>query len=159
MRSLLPGLNFNAAWTSSSNDYLMNKTNFEYGSSIGANLLNVLRAPTINKVNELNTEVIKEQRLALSMAVLSQVHISNINYQMATEEYETSDRYYEVSKKITDQVRNAQKIARFGELELIREEASLLVAELRRDIAFSKVQFSVAQVYTSVGVDLSLIHI
>ncbi|NDA22600.1 MAG: hypothetical protein EBZ19_03385, partial [Proteobacteria bacterium] len=29
MRSLLPGLNFNAAWTSSSNDYLMNKTNFE----------------------------------------------------------------------------------------------------------------------------------
>ena len=155
MRSLLPGLNFNAAWTSSSNDYLMNKTNFEYGSSIGANLLNVFRAPTINKVNELNTEVIKEQRLALSMAVLSQVHISNINYQMATEEYETSDRYYEVSKKITDQVRNAQKIARFGELELIREEASLLVAELRKDIAFSKLQFAIAQIYTSVGIDVT----
>ena len=155
MRSLLPGLNFNAAWTSSSNDYLMNKTNFEYGSSIGANLLNVFRAPTINKVNELNTEVIKEQRLALSMAVLSQVHISNIEYQMALEEYETADRYYDVSRKITEQVRNAQKIARFGELELIREEASLLVAELRRDIAFSKVQFSVAQVYTSVGVDVT----
>ena len=32
IRSLLPGLNFNAAWTSSSNDYLVNKTNFEYGS-------------------------------------------------------------------------------------------------------------------------------
>ena len=89
------------------------------------------------------------------MAVLSQVHISNIEYQMALEEYETADRYYDVSRKITEQVRNAQKIARFGELELIREEASLLVAELRRDIAFSKVQFSVAQVYTSVGVDVT----
>ena len=155
MRSLLPGLNFNAAWTSSSNDYLMNKTNFEYGSSIGANLLNVFRAPKLKEVNEMNTEIIKEQRLALSMAVLSQVHISNIEYQMALEEYETADRYYDVSRKITEQVRNAQKIARFGELELIREEASLLVAELRRDIAFSKVQFSVAQVYTSVGVDVT----
>ena len=155
MRSLLPGLNFNTTWTSSNNDYLLNKGNFEYGSSIGANLLNVFRAPTINKVNELNTEVIKEQRLALSMAVLSQVHISNINYQMATEEYETSDRYYEVSRKITDQVRNAQKIARFGELELIREEASLLVAELRKDIAFSKLQFAIAQIYTSVGIDVT----
>ena len=155
MRSLLPGLNFNAAWTSSSNDYLMNKTNFEYGSSIGANLLNVFRAPRLKEVNEMNTEIIKEQRLALSMAVLSQVHISNIEYQMALEEYETADRYYDVSRKITEQVRNAQKIARFGELELIREEASLLVAELRRDIAFSKVQFSVAQVYTSVGVDVT----
>ena len=155
MRSLLPGLNFNAAWTSSSNDYLMNKTNFEYGSSIGANLLNVFRAPRLKEVNEMNTEIIKEQRLALSMAVLSQVHISNIEYQMALDEYETADRYYDVSRKITEQVRNAQKIARFGELELIREEASLLVAELRRDIAFSKVQFSVAQVYTSVGVDVT----
>jgi hypothetical protein len=133
----------------------MNKTNFEYGSSIGANLLNVFRAPRLKEVNEMNTEIIKEQRLALSMAVLSQVHISNIEYQMALEEYETADRYYDVSRKITEQVRNAQKIARFGELELIREEASLLVAELRRDIAFSKVQFSVAQVYTSVGVDVT----
>ena len=155
MRSLLPGLNFNASWTSSSNDYLMNKTNFEYGSSIGANLFNVFRAPKIKKINKKTTEIIQEQRLALSMAVLSQVHISNIEYKMALEEYETSKRYYDVSRKITQQVRNAQKIARFGELELIREEASLLVAELRKDIAYSKVQFSIAQVYTSVGIDVT----
>ena len=155
IRSLLPGLNFNASWTSSSNDYLVNKTNFEYGSSIGANLFNVFRAPIIREINERNTQIIKEQRLALSMAVLSQVHISNIEYQMALEEYETAERYYEVSRKITEQVRNAQKIARFGELELIREEASLLVAELRRDIAYSRVQYSIAQIYTSVGIDVT----
>jgi outer membrane protein TolC len=155
IRSLLPGLNFNASWTSSSNDYLVNKTNFEYGSSVGANLFNVFRAPIIKEINERNTQIIKERRLALSMAVLSQVHISNIEYQMALEEYETAERYYEVSRKITEQVRNAQKIARFGELELIREEASLLVAELRRDIAYSRVQFSIAQVYSSVGIDVT----
>ena len=155
IRSLLPGLNFNASWTSSSNDYLVNKTNFEYGSSVGANLFNVFRAPIIKEINERNTQIIKERRLALSMAVLSQVHISNIEYQMALEEYETAERYYDVSRKITEQVRNAQKIARFGELELIREEASLLVAELRRDIAYSRVQFSIAQVYSSVGIDVT----
>ena len=155
IRSLLPGLNFNASWTSSSNDYLVNKTNFEYGSSVGANLFNVFRAPIIKEINERNTQIIKERRLALSMAVLSQVHISNIEYQMALEEYETAEKYYNVSRKITEQVRNAQKIARFGELELIREEASLLVAELRRDIAYSRVQFSIAQVYTSVGIDVT----
>ena len=155
IRSLLPGLNFNASWTSSSNDYLVNKTNFEYGSSVGANLFNVFRAPIIKEINERNTQIIKERRLALSMAVLSQVHISNIEYQMALEEYETAERYYDVSRKITEQVRNAQKIARFGELELIREEASLLVAELRRDIAYSRVQYSIAQIYTSVGIDVT----
>ena len=155
LRSLLPSFNINAAYTSSSNDYLQNQTNFEFGSSVGANLLNVFRAPTIKKVNEANTEIIKEQRLALSMAVLSQVHLANIDYQMSTEEYDTSERYLNVSTKIANQVRNAQKIARFGELELIREEASTLVAELRRDIAFAKMQHSIAQVYTSVGIDIT----
>ena len=114
LRALLPGLNFNAEWTSSNNDYLMNKGNFEYGSSIGANLLNVFRAPKIKEINEMNTEIVREQRLALSMAVLSQVHLSNIDYQLSLEGYDTADRYYNVANKITDQVRNAQKIARFG---------------------------------------------
>ena len=154
IRSLLPSFNLNASYTSSSNNYLQNKQNFEYGSSIGANLLNVFRAPSIKKVNEANTAIIREQRLALSMAVLSQVHLANIDFQMSMEEYETADRYYSVSIKIANQVRNAQKIARFGDLEMIREDASSLVAELRKDIAFAKMQYSVAQVYTSVGVDV-----
>ena len=129
MTSLLPGLNFNAAWTHSSNDHLMNKTNFEYGSVMGANLLNVFMYPKIKEINLMNTEIIKEKRLALSMAVLSQVHLANIDYSLALEEYDTAQRYYQVSKKITEQIKNAQKIARFGNLELIREQASLLVAE------------------------------
>ena len=155
MISLLPGLNFNAAWTHSSNDHLMNKTNFEYGSAMGSNLLNVFMHPKIKRINETNTEIIKEKRLALSMAVLSQVHLANIDYSMALEEYDTAERYYEVSKKITEQVKNAQKIARFGNLELIREQASLLVAELRYDIAYSKLQHSIGKIYTSVGIDIT----
>ena len=38
-------------------------------------------------MNEANTEIIKEQRLALSMAILSQVHLANIDFQMSMEEY------------------------------------------------------------------------
>ena len=155
MASLLPGLNFNAAWTHSSNDHLMNKTNFEYGSAMGANLLNVFMYPKIKKLNQTNTEIIKEKRLALSMAILSQVHLANIDYSLALEEYDTAERYYQVSRKITEQIKNAQKIAKFGNLELIREQASLLVAELRYDFAFTKLQNAVGKIYTSVGVDIT----
>ena len=155
MSALLPGLNFNAAWTHSSNDHLMNKTNLEYGSVMGANLLNVFMYPKVKRINETNTEVIREKRLALSMAVLSQVHLANIDYSLALEEYDTAERYYQVSKKITEQIKNAQKIARFGNLELIREQASLLVAELRYDIAYSKLQHAIGKIYTSVGLDIT----
>ena len=153
--SLLPGLNFNAAYTSTSNDYVAQQTNSQFGATIGANLLNVFNYPTIKKMNETNTDVIREQRLALSMTVLSQIHIANIDYQLALEEFETSQRYFEVSKKITQQVKNAQKIARFGKLEVIREQASLLVAELRYDIAFTKLQHSIGQIYSSAGINVT----
>jgi len=155
MRSLLPGLKFNSNWNYSSNDYLMNQSNTDYGTSIGLNLLNVFSAPKVKEITKANTHIVEEQRLALSMAVLSQVHLSNVDYALAREEYETSERYLYVAKKITEQVKNAQKIARFGNLEIIREEASLLVAELRNDISYSKFQHSIAQMFTSVGIDIT----
>lgn len=153
--SLLPGINFNAAYTSTSNDYVMQQTNNQFGATIGANLLNVFNYGTVKKVNEVNTEIIKEQRLALSMTVLSQIHIANLDYNVALEEFETAERYLDVSKKITEQVKNAQIIARFGQLELIREQASLLVAELRHDIAFTKLQHAIGQIYSSTGIDVT----
>ena len=153
--NLLPGLNFNAAYTSTSNDYVAQQTNAQFGATIGANLLNAFNYPTIKKVSETNTAIIQEQRLALSMTVLSQIHIAKIDYNLALEEYDTAERYYQVSKKITEQIKNAQKIARFGNLELIREQASLLVAELRYDIAYSKLQHAIGKIYTSVGVDIT----
>ena len=41
------------------------------------------------------------------MTVLSQIHIANLDYNVALEEFETAERYLDVSKKITEQVKNA----------------------------------------------------
>ena len=155
MRSLLPGATFTANFTNSSNTYLKNSSNFDYGTQFGGNLLNVFKAPTMKKISETNTEVIREQRLAVAMTVLSQVHLAKIDYMMAVEELETAQKYLEVSQKITDQVRNAQKIARFGQLELIREQASLLVAKLRRSLAYAQMQHSIGTMYSSLGIDVT----
>ena len=154
MVSLLPGLKFNAAYAYNSNKYLMNQDSTQYGVSIGANLLNVFSAPSVKKVNDANNQLATEQHLAISMTILSQVHLASINYSLAIEEYDTAQRYLDVATKISDQVQNAQKISRFGELEVIREEASLLVAELRRDLAYTEMQYSIGQIYASVGKDI-----
>ena len=154
MVSLLPGLKFNAAYAYNSNKYLMNQDSTQYGVSIGANLLNVFSAPSVKKANDANNQLAEEQHLAIAMTILSQVHLASINYSLAIDEYDTAQRYLEVAGKISDQVQNAQKISRFGELEVIREEASLLVAELRRDLAYTEMQYSIGQIYASVGKDI-----
>ena len=153
MLSLLPSLQFNATWTYDSNKYLLNKNNTEYGAIFGANLLNIFQAGNINDVNKINKQIIEEQRLALSMAVLSQVHIANINYAQSLREYSNAKHYLNVAQRINDLIANAQKISRFGELEIIREEASLLVSRLRNDIAYAELQYSLGTLYSSVGMN------
>ncbi len=153
MLSLFPSLRFDANWTYDSNKYLYNKNNFEYGALLGVNLLNVFQLGNNSEINELNEKIIKEQRLALSMTILSQVHIANINYAQTLREYSNARQYLEVSQRINDLISNAQKISRFGELEIIREEASLLVAKLRNDIAFAEMQYSLGSLYSSVGMN------
>ena len=153
MLSLLPSLQFNATWTYDSNKYLLNKNNAEYGAVFGANLLNIFQAGNINDVNKINEKIVEEQRLALSMAVLSQVHIANINYSQSLREYSNAKHYLSVAQRINELIANAQKISRFGELEVIREEASLLVSRLRNDIAFAELQYSLGTLYSSVGMN------
>ena len=153
MLSLFPSLTFNATWTYDSNKYLLNKNNTEYGALFGVNLLNVFQAGNINDVNKINEQIIEEQRLALSMAVLSQVHIANINYAQSLREYSNAKHYLNVAQRINELIANAQKISRFGELEVIREEASLLVARLRNDIAYAELQYSLGTLYSSVGMN------
>ena len=85
------------------------------------------------------------------MAVLSQVHIANINYAQSLREYSNAKHYLNVAQRINELISNAQKISRFGELEVIREEASLLVSRLRNDIAYAEMQYSLGTLYSSVG--------
>ena len=155
MLSLLPSLKFNATWSYDSNDYLLNKENTEYGAVFGANLLNIFQAGNINDVNKINKKLNEEQRLAVSMTVLSQVHIANISYAQSLREYSNAKHYLNVAQRINDLISNAQKISRFGELEIIREEASLLVSRLRNDIAYAEMQYSLGTLYSSVGMNFT----
>ncbi len=151
---LIPSIKFNATYGYSDNEYLLNQDTTEYGASIGANLFNVFSLGAVKKSSEASKDLIAERHLAIAMTVLSQVHLSNMNYALAIEEYDTAQRYLDVAQRISKQVQNAQKVSRFGELEVIREEASLLVAELRRDLAFSEMQHSIGQIYASIGKDI-----
>jgi hypothetical protein len=42
------------------------------------------------------------QRLAMAMAVVSQVHIANMNFAQARQEYAVAEDYLSVSKRLTE---------------------------------------------------------
>lgn len=154
MLALIPGLQFNTTWTYSNNQYLLNNNNVEYGARIGANLLDVFSASSIKKASLAREDIVAKQRLALAMTILSQVHLANIHYAQSLDAFTTLENYYEVNVRIRDQYRAGRTFEKFGELEIIREEANTLLAMMRKDKAYANLQHSIGRMYASVGLDL-----
>jgi outer membrane protein TolC len=152
--SMLPSITLNANFSYDDSDYLKYSDSAELAAQMNWNLFSVFSASAARRVAEARVSLAEAQRLALSMAVLSQVHIANMNFAQARREYETSERFLDVSQRLTRQTRDAQRVAKFGELEVIRQEASLLLANMRRDIAFAELQNSYGAIYASIGLDI-----
>ena len=151
--SLLPGISLNAGSYYDDTRYLKNNDWTGVGASVSWNLFNVFKAGTITDVADMKKNLAEEQALATSMAVLSQVHIANIKYAEAKRSYDLSDKYLGVAKRISDQVKNANATQRSGKLEMIREDLNLVLAELRRDVAYADVQNSYGRIFASMGLD------
>lgn len=150
---LLPGLNLNTGSYKDSNDFLLYNNWSSYGATLGLNLFNVLKAPTVSVMAEAQSKLAQERRLALTAAVLGQVHLSRIALENAKEQYETSSDYLNVVRKIRQQVKQMRSAERSGELDLIREEMTELLADLRRDVAYAELQNSYGRIFVSAGLD------
>lgn len=105
------------------------------------------------KVSHAQADVARAQTMAMSMAVVSQVHLSGLRFRQAVKEYELSAEYLDVVNRITDQTRASEQAKRAGELKVIREELNLVVAELRRDMSHAEMQNSFARLFASMGID------
>lgn len=150
---MIPGLELNTAWNGDSNSYAWEQTWFSWGSSITANLFDVFTGPQKIDAAKARTDVVKTRRLALSMAVMSQVHVSIAEYNQAIGEFETSNEIHEVERDILTKVNADVSAGSGGERTSIRAELESLLAELRRDLAVSRVRNAVGRIFVSVGAD------
>lgn len=150
---MLPGINLSTSLSYENSDYLLNNDWYSYGANVSWNLLNVFKASTNNKVAKTQIEVAKEQKLALSMAVLSQVHLSIVKFNQAKKEYLLSKDYLTVADDIytLTQVENDLNVN--GRLILIKEKLNNILATLRYSSAYANVQNSYGRIFASLGID------
>lgn len=154
MLSLLPGLHLTAGTYEDSNEYLLNQDWTSVGAQVSWNMLNVFKLGAERRMAETREALTEEQRLATSMAVLTQVHLSLIRYEQARKSFELATEYLVVAERIGEQTRNVAQHKRMSQLDLIRESLNTLLAELRRDVAYADLQNSYGSVFVTVGMDL-----
>lgn len=150
---LLPGAQIYAAANFDSNDFLFHSNWLSWGAKASWNLMRVFTYPARRKLIEARDELNHQQALALTMAVMTQVHVARARYHFLRRSLHTAREYLNVQHRILRQVRAAAASDATSEQSLIREEMNTLVARARYDIAYANVQNAYAGVFASVGVD------
>ncbi len=151
--SLMPGLDINFGKSYSTNSFLFHNNWLSYGAQVSWNLLNVFKLPATNRQINARDKLLEARRLALSMAVMTQVHVGLAQYEHAQREYRTAAEYYETQQKILEQIQSGVKTKTVTEQSLIREQMNMMVAEVKYDIAYSDVENAYASIFAALGID------
>ncbi len=124
-----------------------------WGAKASTNLIRIFQLPAKRAVIEAQDRVLDERSLAITMAIMTQVHVARVRFHHYRRELATGTEFLDVQRRLVGLMRVEADASRISEQTLIREEMNLLVAEVKRDIAFAGLQNAFANVYASMGLD------
>jgi len=153
MLSMLPGLSVNAGYNSNDNDYLLNNDWYSLGANVTWNLFNVFKYSPMSDAADAKIMLAKERKLAIALAVITQVHLSTVRYQQSVGEYKLSKDYLNISEGIYEQAINANEVDMNSDIRIIKEKLSYLLATLRHSAAYANMQNSYGRIYASMGIN------
>ncbi|MDD0976208.1 TolC family protein [Pseudomonas fontis] len=150
---LWPNVSVDFGYKYDSNKYLYNSDWMSTGLQVSMNLLRLLQLPSLNSAAESQAKTDDMRRVALSMAILTQVRVGVLRYQLARQEVEFTEDSLRVDRNLLNYAQAARSNALGSELELIRAEGRYLLSRYQREAAFSSAQAAWGRLYNSVGLD------
>ncbi|MGJ7509250.1 TolC family protein [Variovorax sp. GT1P44] len=151
---LWPNVTLNYGRFYDSNIFLFNNTWNAGAATISFNLLKLLQLPSLNAAQQSQDQTAEARRVALSMAVLTQVRVGYLRYQLSRQEVEFADESLRVDRRLLEYAQSARTASVGTELELIRAEGRLLLSRYQREAAYSNAQAAQGRLYNSVGFDV-----
>jgi hypothetical protein len=118
------------------------------------NLFRLLQLPSLNAQQDSQTKTDDMRRLALSMAILTQVRVGTLRYQLSLQEVQFADESLRVDRSLLDYAQAAHTTSFGSELEVIRAEGRYLLSRYQREAAYSDAQAAWGRLYNSIGFDV-----
>jgi len=151
---LLPGVTFSGGLNFDSNSFAAYHQWYDAGAKLSWNLMNLVSGPDAISYAESNEEVTKARRLALRMAVLAQVHISERQFRNASSQYQQSDKLWTVDRRLAELADAKAANDAAGILERVAGHASAIASQLRRFQTYAQVEQAYARMQATLGDDL-----
>jgi len=153
MLRMFPGLSFNYAVRHSNDRYLINQSWNEAGLQVSLNLLGLLSAPVQQRMAEAGVALADQKRMAMQMAVLSQLHVARLQYANAVRQYERADSIAQVDARIAGHVANQEAAARQTQLERVAQQTTAILSQLRRYQTLSNAQAAASKLQATLGLE------
>lgn len=150
---MLPGINVFVGPNVSTNSFLFNDNWVGWGAQASWNLMKVFQYPERKKLVEAQSALLDQRSLALTMAIMTQVHVSRARYVHASKELSTAGALKSVQHRLLDQLIASTTTEQTSEQTLIREEMNTIVSDVRYDLAYANLQNAYANIYASIGLD------
>ena len=150
---MLPGLDLTAGLHASGDDLLIHDEWATGGLSVAWNLVDVFSGPSRRARAEAQRDLTRTRRLALSMAVISQVHVSALRYRTARQSADVAGRLASVETRIQAQMTAQSRARTDGRMGMIDARVRAALAKLRRDLSYAEAQSALGRVYASIGAD------
>ena len=151
---LFPNVSLDVGPQYDSNRYNYNNTWIDLGARLSWNILKVTQWPSLQRAQENQNKTDDMRRVALSMAILTQVRIGQQRYSLARAELNFAEESLRVDQRLLFFAQAAEKTQFDSELELIRAEARALLAEYQHYASYSNAQAAWGRLYNSVGLDI-----
>ncbi|WP_237051396.1 TolC family protein [Magnetospirillum sp. ME-1] len=153
---LLPGITFSGGRNWDGNSFLMDNRWWEAGAKLSWNVMNVFSGKSQLDYAETNEEVANSKRVALRMAVLAQVHVSERQFQNSVSQFQQSDELWQVDRRLFElsEARTANDAT--GILERVAGRASAIASQLRRFQSYAQVEQAYAKIQATIGHDLQV---
>ncbi|RJT23415.1 TolC family protein [Buttiauxella izardii] len=152
--SLFPNLNLFAGLNYDSNDYLYNNNWIEGGVGVSMNLFKLLSIPAISTANDARAQTDDARRMALSMAVLTQVRVATERYKLASYDFQIAEQSAQVDQRLASISRAGSDNSLTSDLETLRTQARSIVSRFQEASSYAEAQAAYGRVLNSVGIDL-----
>lgn len=150
---MLPGIELSAGGHTDSNSFLVNQNWLEGGARLSWNLMNLISGSSQYNIAKSQEEIAQAQRLALGVAILTQVHVSYQNFYKQRRQFELAEQLKDIDIGIYQQTMNQAKSGSQNYLNEIRSSTAALMSEYLSYQSYASLQSACGQMIASIGDD------
>ena len=150
---MFPGIEFEAGVNYNSNSYLKNKSWANAGIGITWNLMKLFTQPKAIRLAKDKEELERLRRLAMTMAVTTQVNVSFLQLRQAAEDFEIADSLDKVDEGLWQKAFAGKNKTVQEQRKTLMMAVERLVTHLKRDFAFAEYKGAESNLFVALGVD------